>query len=109
MFLARDLEVLQRLLGREGVKAASRRRRGRAYDSGLADTFAAHADETLAAAEVASPWEDAIRLEPEPRPWVPDARIEQVLEVFADFIDLKSPYTAGHSRGVAQLARTSGS
>lgn len=106
VFLARDLEVLQRLLGRQGVKAASRRRRGRAYDPGLADTFAAHADEILGAAEVGSPWEHAIRLEPEPRPWVPAGRIEPVLEVFADFIDVKSPYTAGHSRAVAQLAET---
>jgi HD-GYP domain-containing protein (c-di-GMP phosphodiesterase class II) len=31
-----------------------------------------------------------------------------VLEVFADFIDLKSPFTAGHSREVAALASEAG-
>src|SRR6266581_1999090 len=42
--------------------------------------------------------------EPEPHPWVPEARLDATLEAFADFVDVKSPYTAGHSRGVAALA-----
>jgi HD-GYP domain-containing protein (c-di-GMP phosphodiesterase class II) len=31
-----------------------------------------------------------------------------VLEAFADFVDLKSPYTLGHSPGVARLAAAAG-
>jgi len=42
--------------------------------------------------------------EPEPHPWVPESRLESVLETFADFVDMKSPCMAGHSRGVAALA-----
>ena len=42
--------------------------------------------------------------EPEPHPWVPDVRLDTILEAFADFVDVKCPYTAGHSRGVAALA-----
>jgi HD-GYP domain-containing protein (c-di-GMP phosphodiesterase class II) len=35
---------------------------------------------------------------------VPDSRLDSVLETFADFVDMKSPCMAGHSRGVAALA-----
>jgi HD-GYP domain-containing protein (c-di-GMP phosphodiesterase class II) len=34
--------------------------------------------------------------------------LDRVLEAFADFIDVKSPYTLGHSRGVAGLAAAAG-
>ena len=33
-----------------------------------------------------------------------DAEVESVLEAIADFTDVKSPYTIGHSRAVADLA-----
>ena len=33
-----------------------------------------------------------------------DAEFDAALEAIADFVDLKSPYTLGHSRGVAELA-----
>jgi HD-GYP domain-containing protein (c-di-GMP phosphodiesterase class II) len=35
---------------------------------------------------------------------VPDAELDGVLEAIADLVDMKSPYTAGHSRGVGNLA-----
>jgi HD-GYP domain-containing protein (c-di-GMP phosphodiesterase class II) len=35
---------------------------------------------------------------------VPETRLDTVLEAFADFVDLKSPFTVGHSRAVAELA-----
>ena len=34
----------------------------------------------------------------------PDAKFDAALEAIADFADLKSPYTIGHSRAVADLA-----
>ena len=108
VFVARDLEVLQRLLGAEGAIATVRRRRGSAYDPSVAEIVLTSSDEVLAVADAASPWEEVIRQEPEPRPWVPEGRIDQVLEVFADFADVKSPYTAGHSRAVALLTRAAG-
>ena len=42
--------------------------------------------------------------EPEPRGVLTDTALDEALEVAADFIDLKSPFTAGHSRQVAALA-----
>jgi HD-GYP domain-containing protein (c-di-GMP phosphodiesterase class II) len=42
--------------------------------------------------------------EPEPHSLVDESGLDGVLEVFADFVDLKSPFTLGHSREVASLA-----
>src|SRR5258708_12628884 len=55
-------------------------------------------------AAVVSPWDAVLEREPEPHPWVPESRLDPTLEAFADFVDMKSPFTAGHSREVAALA-----
>jgi HD-GYP domain-containing protein (c-di-GMP phosphodiesterase class II) len=108
VFVARDLEVLHRQGGVEAAQAAVRARRNRAYDPAVAEAFLADPSSLLAGAEASSPWPEVLSREPEPRPWVPDASLESVLGVFADFVDLKSPFTAGHSREVAALAAQAG-
>jgi HD-GYP domain-containing protein (c-di-GMP phosphodiesterase class II) len=35
---------------------------------------------------------------------ISDEQFDDALTAIADFVDLKSPYTIGHSRGVAELA-----
>ena len=55
--------------------------------------------------EVPSVWEAVMEAEPGPRPLLGAAALESALRVVADFVDVKSPYTLGHSAGVAQLAR----
>jgi HD-GYP domain-containing protein (c-di-GMP phosphodiesterase class II)/DNA-binding CsgD family transcriptional regulator len=104
VFVARDLEVLQRSAGEDTVRSVVRRRRGAAYDPFVADTCLGHLDELLEVAVIQSPWEETLRREPEPRPWIPEAKVDATLEVFGDFVDLKSPFTAGHSREVARWA-----
>lgn len=104
VFVARDAEVIQRLGGTERVKAVLQARSGSTYDPAVARTFLHYFDEVLSAAETESPWRAVLAREPEPHPWVPEARLGATLEAFADFADVKSPYTAGHSRGVAELA-----
>src|SRR6185312_20655 len=42
--------------------------------------------------------------EPGPQPVVTEARLDDCLSAMADFADLKSMWTTGHSRGVADLA-----
>jgi HD-GYP domain-containing protein (c-di-GMP phosphodiesterase class II) len=106
VLVARDLEVLQRQGGGELVKLAVRKRRGVAYDPAVAESCLQHTDELLPLAEIQSPWDEVLRQEPEPRPWIPEGRVDAVLEVFADFVDLKSPFTAGHSRQVSRWAAT---
>ncbi len=54
-----------------------------------------------------SVWEDAMLAEPGPQPVVEGERLDACLSAIADFADLKSMWTVGHSRGVAQLAEES--
>jgi len=49
-------------------------------------------------------WEAAMLAEPGPQPTVGEDRLDACLSAIADFADLKSMWTIGHSRGVAQLA-----
>jgi HD-GYP domain-containing protein (c-di-GMP phosphodiesterase class II)/DNA-binding CsgD family transcriptional regulator len=81
---------------------AVRRRSGGMLDPGLVARFTDRAADWLGAlAETDA--RDLVRdLEPDPPATVPDAR--SVAEVFADLVDLKSPYLLGHSRSVAALA-----
>jgi HD-GYP domain-containing protein (c-di-GMP phosphodiesterase class II) len=55
-----------------------------------------------------SAWDDAMAAEPGPRPVVAGDRVDACLSAVADFADLKSLWTVGHSRGVADLATRAG-
>jgi HD-GYP domain-containing protein (c-di-GMP phosphodiesterase class II) len=97
--IARDVEVLNRTGGPGWVRSALAHRTS--YDPALADLASTHLDELVAVATQDAPWEAVLRQEPEPHAVVD---LQAALEVLADFADLKSPYFAGHSRGVAALA-----
>jgi putative nucleotidyltransferase with HDIG domain len=81
-----------------------RRRAGGQHDPQVAEAFLKHSDDLLDAVEMPSVWDAVLAAEPEPRPWLPQSRIDATARAFADFTDLKSPYTLGHSLGVARLA-----
>ena len=49
-------------------------------------------------------WPAVIEAEPALEVVLSDEELESALEAIADFTDLKSPWTIGHSRGVADLA-----
>lgn len=102
--LARDTEVLNRVAGTEEAIAIVRHRRNAGtYDPSLADLFTRHGPEILVRLEERPSWEAVLAAEPSPYPWVPESQLDRVLEVFADFADLKCAYTAGHSREVSRL------
>lgn len=102
--LAQDLEAMLRAGGVDDAVALGRKRRGKAYDPDLVDLFADHGAELAAALDMPSAWRAVLATEPEPRLVVSGDRLDEGLRVVADFADLKSPFTAGHSRGVADLA-----
>lgn len=102
--VARDAEVLERQLGAEAAVAAVwGRRKAGAYDPSLAGAFVEHGRDLLGRLAGGSVWDAVLAAEPGPQPWVPPSRLDGVLEAFADFSDLKSVFTPGHSRGVAGL------
>ncbi len=82
----------------------SRERRDRTYDPELADLFATNGAGYFERLGKADPWDAVLSLEPRPRRILEGADLDNALEVAADFIDLKSPYMAGHSRRCAQLS-----
>ena len=76
----------------------------RTYDPALADLFIEHGGGWFARLAEIEPWDAVLALEPEPHRMLAGAELDDALTVVADFIDLKSPYMAGHSRRCADLA-----
>jgi HD-GYP domain-containing protein (c-di-GMP phosphodiesterase class II) len=102
--VARDADVLYRLGGVELMKETLLRRRGRAYDPMVVDAVLDQAPEWATTVKSESIWELVLAAEPPPQRTVLDVRLDEVFGAFGDFADLKSPWTLGHSAGVAQLA-----
>jgi HD-GYP domain-containing protein (c-di-GMP phosphodiesterase class II) len=102
--LAAPMEVIGRRHGVESAKKVARRHSGTLWDPGLAELFADHATELLDGLETDATWEAILAAEPLLARRVAGEELDAVLEALADLVDLKSPYLAGHSRGVANLA-----
>jgi HD-GYP domain-containing protein (c-di-GMP phosphodiesterase class II) len=104
VYLARDAEVLHRLHTPGEAAVIIRRRRGGAYDPAVVGAYLRRGPTLVAELDAGPLWQRVMDAEPEPRLLVGEGRLDGVLEVFADFVDVKSPFTLGHSRGVAALA-----
>jgi len=102
--LTEIVEVFHRLGGVEAAVEVARKRRGTQFDPRLVDRFCERAPELLAELDTASSWDAVIGAEPGLGGTLSEPELDSALEAVADFTDLKSPYTAGHSRGVANLA-----
>lgn len=102
--LVQVVELFHRLAGPDAAVETVRRRRGEQFDPSMADAFLANAPRLFRDIQTESVWELVLEREPEPRPWVPESRLEAVAQAFADFADLKSVFTLGHSSGVARFA-----
>jgi HD-GYP domain-containing protein (c-di-GMP phosphodiesterase class II) len=100
--IAECATVYDALGGPGAARAVVRERAGTAFDPRLAEVFAAHAETLLAPAEhlwaevVADPGYEAGPLT--------EAEADAGLQAIAQFVDLKSPFTVGHSRAVSRLA-----
>jgi HD-GYP domain-containing protein (c-di-GMP phosphodiesterase class II) len=104
--VANDVEALHRIGGVEGAVEMLRSRRGTEFDPELVDHFCAHADELLAGIGEVDGWEALIGGQAELGNELTEPELDQALEAFADYADVKSPFTLGHSRGVAELSAT---
>jgi HD-GYP domain-containing protein (c-di-GMP phosphodiesterase class II) len=100
---AQDAIVLRAAFGAAAAHAKLEARAGSAYEPRLVDRFVKRADElTIGLDEVT--WEAVLALEPEPRALMSEPELDAACLAMADFADLKSPYSVGHSRAVAALA-----
>src|SRR5215475_6517903 len=102
--LAGPVEVFARRRGVGAAQAMVGRRRGTQFDAALVDLFVAHAPDTVDGLDEAADWDAVLDAEPQLSRTVEGAELDGVLEAMADLVDVKSPYLAGHSRGVANLA-----
>jgi HD-GYP domain-containing protein (c-di-GMP phosphodiesterase class II) len=106
--LAQDLVLLSAVYGIEDALEIIKKRRGKAYDPRLVDFVIAHRRDLLVDAEEQPSWDAVLRLEPAPQGLLSEAELDEACCVFADFTDLKTPFTPGHSRAVAGLADAAG-
>ncbi|HXV61411.1 MAG TPA: HD domain-containing phosphohydrolase [Vicinamibacteria bacterium] len=106
--LSHDMEAIGRLFSPAEALDAASKRRDRTYDPELADLFVEQGRGWFERLDTIEPWDAVLELEPTPRRRLDGTELDDALTVAADFIDLKSPYMAGHSRRCAELAVEAG-
>ena len=102
--LADVVEVFHKASGVPAAVSVARERAGTQFDPQVAEIFAGAADSLFAELDSVGPWEAVVSAEPASRYWLAGSELDVALEAVADFVDVKSPYTIGHSKGVAALA-----
>jgi HD-GYP domain-containing protein (c-di-GMP phosphodiesterase class II) len=102
--IADIVEAFRRLGGLEAAVEVARRRAGGQFDPQLAEHVCANADALLSDLDETTGWDAAIAAEPALARRMSGVELDTALAAIADFADLKSPYTTGHSRGVAERA-----
>lgn len=108
MQVAQDADMVWRHGGARFASRVLSERAGSGLDPEAVAVALALGDELYAGLEAPSIWDLALRAEPGPQPVVTGARLDACLSAVADFADLKSMWTVGHSRGVAYLAARAG-
>ena len=83
-------------------------RRGGAYEAALADLFLADAERLMEGLEGEIDRETILALEPLPHAVLDEEACEEAYLAIADMIDMRMPFTFGHSRAVAALADAAG-
>jgi putative nucleotidyltransferase with HDIG domain len=104
MHVAWRAEAHRSLTGPAEAVQVVRERSGGELDPAIAAAFLGDAPALLAEAGAPSAWDAFLDAEPRPFLRYPPERAGDLAEAFAQYVDLKSPYTLGHSTGVARLA-----
>jgi HD-GYP domain-containing protein (c-di-GMP phosphodiesterase class II)/DNA-binding CsgD family transcriptional regulator len=101
---AEFVEVAHRLGGVKAALALAERRGGSQFDPSLSAALRADPEGVLGGLDSTQTWDSVIDAEPSLRVTVAGDDFDRALLAIADFVDLKSPYTLGHARAVADLA-----
>ena len=94
--------------GPDLARAAIGRWSGRALDPAIAAAFQRRTRDLLDLTEPDDPWTAVVAAEPDPPRFIEADRLDEVAETFGEAVDLKAPFLAGHSQGVAHLAEAAG-
>jgi HD-GYP domain-containing protein (c-di-GMP phosphodiesterase class II) len=106
--LVQDAIAAYDVHGVEAALAMVRKRRGAAYEPRIADRFLEVGAELLERFAGEPSWDEILALEPGDPLVLSEERLDRACFAMADFADLKSPYTLGHARAVAELAAAAG-
>jgi HD-GYP domain-containing protein (c-di-GMP phosphodiesterase class II) len=106
--LAEYMEVAHRVGGVAAATALARKRAGAQFDPALADLLCTRAEQIFGGLEAIQAWQAVIAAEPALAVELSPDQLDQALAAVANFVDLKSPFTLGHSVVVAELAEEAG-
>jgi HD-GYP domain-containing protein (c-di-GMP phosphodiesterase class II) len=107
--VAEYVEVAHRVGGVETVIALARKRNGKQFDPALAALLCDDAGKILESLDSVGAWDAVIKAEPALAVVLSDDQFDSALLAIANFIDLKSPFTLGHSAAVAELCAAAAS
>ena len=102
--LAEFVEVAWRSGGVEAAKSLARERAATQFDPELAELICTDWEVILSGLDDVETWDAVIEAEPALAVVLSWDRFDAALLAIANFVDLKSPYSLGHSRAVADLA-----
>ncbi len=102
--MAQDAIALNDHHGFAAMKEMIAGRAGGGYEPELVDLFLTHAESLLAGLDGPVDRETILALEPEPHSMLDAEACEEAFLAIADMIDMRMPFTFGHSRAVASLA-----
>jgi DNA-binding CsgD family transcriptional regulator len=97
-------QIYHQVGGVEAADGVVQQRSGSEFDPQLAGSWQRHSAELFRMLSVESTWDKVLEAEPEPHRRVGQAQLDDVCAALADFVDLASPFTPGHSGNVARLA-----
>jgi HD-GYP domain-containing protein (c-di-GMP phosphodiesterase class II)/DNA-binding CsgD family transcriptional regulator len=103
--VARDVDVLTQIGGRELAEEVLRKRRGRAYDPAVADAFRHHARSIQEGIEEGSVWDRVVEADPAASIPLAADHLTAALACYADLADIKCWFTRAHSPAVSNIAR----
>ncbi len=106
--MAEYTEVAHRVRGVDAARELARSRSGSQFDPDLVECLDADADDIFEGLDEISTWTAVIEAEPALTVKLSDDEFDSALLAIANFVDLKSPFTLGHSRAVADLSAAAG-
>lgn len=101
--LAQDVEIFHRSGGAAAIDSLLSQRTGHAYDPSVAEAFS-RVRPRLPELLEGPAWDRVMAAEPVPARHLGGQELDEALRVLADYADLKTPFTTGHSRAVSVLA-----
>ena len=103
--VGRDATYQRLVSDDDEVVATIRSRSGHAFDPAVVDAFLDNVPEVLGPADLdGSAWDAVLDAEPGPPLHLEGSQVDRALRAMGAFADTASPYLAGHSRSVGELA-----